>query len=138
MSETQIDLPVQAVCCRVHGEVFRLKWPSGYLGFAITVAQKAIETSDELHEATGGDSQKLNAVVAEFGPLCRLVTPEIRREAYEVGADVSRASGWAVKALCASCGRFRVGAAGLYTIARSVTVERHVCFDCVAALECQT
>lgn len=130
----QIDLPVQAVCCAVHGEVFRQKWPSGYLGFAITVMQKALETSAELHEATGGRAERLNAVIAEFGPLCRLVDADDRLAAYMAGAEISK--DWAQRGICAACRKWKLGALGTFRTPVGL-IDRHVCFECVSGQACQ-
>jgi hypothetical protein len=134
-SPIQVDLPVEAVVCRAHGEVFRLKWPAGYLGFAFNAFKFATETSQELHDAVDGDTTRLNAAVAEFGPLCRLLTPEQRLEAYREAHKMS--ADWAERAICANCKRWKLGMRGTFQV-RDGVIERHVCFECVAAVPCQS
>lgn len=131
----QIVLPVEAVCCRAHGEPFRTDWPKGYLGFCLELATTAIETSDELKRATGGDVNKLNAVIAEFGPLCRLVDRKQRMAAYERGAEISK--GWAQHGICQACSKFKKGRRGKFRARGGILLERLVCFECYAKAECQ-
>jgi hypothetical protein len=129
----QIDLPVQAVVCPAHGEVFRLGWPAGYPLFAVTAAVKALETSAEIAEATGGDASKLNTVIAEYGPLCRLLTPELRHECY---LEAAKSENWGERGVCSACGKWRLGARGIFRTPVG-DVERHVCIECVSRWECQ-
>lgn len=130
----QINLPVQAVVCPVHGELFRLGWPAGYPLFAITAAMKALETSAELAEMTGGDANRLDGVIAEFGPLCRLLTPELRRECYLAAA---KSEHWGERAVCSACAKWKLGARGIYRTPLG-DVEMHICIDCVSRKRCQT
>jgi hypothetical protein len=139
-----IQLPFEAVACPAHGEVFRDRWPSGYLGFAIKMAEFALASSDELHKAAGGDASRLNAVVAEFGPLCRLVTAEQRLEAYRFGARVANdgtgtvgEESWTQSGRCVACRQQRddLRPATYVFGGRRATVR--VCLRCVAHAPCQ-
>jgi hypothetical protein len=131
-----VELPVEAVVCRMHGEPFRANWPAGYPIAVVRLFQAATESSTELHEATGGDAHRLNAVIAEFGPLCRLVSAEQRLEIYR---DAARTPGTAFGAngLCAACGKWKLGSPFGGKQPRGPVVTAHICFECVARRPCQ-
>lgn len=127
-----VNLPVEAVVCRAHGEVFRLTWPSGYALFSV----KAFELAaghEELVRATGGDAHRLDAAIAEFGPLCRLMTPDQRREAY---LFASKSEGWGERAVCSACHKWKLGARGRFQTPVGLQ-EHHICIDCVSRVGCQ-
>jgi hypothetical protein len=128
-----VDLPVQAVCCAVHGEPFRHQWPAGYPTFAVTILKAAL-AAHELIDAAGGDTARLNAAIAEFGPLCRLVDAEARLEAYQAAAK--SASGWRSHGICAMCRKWKPGTPFSGRV-RGGVITRHV-FECVAHRECGT
>jgi hypothetical protein len=130
-----IELPVQAVVCPIHGEPFRAAWPAGYATAVMTLVRHALESSQELHEATGGDAHRLNAVIAEYGPLCRLVSAEQRLEAYTASARASAEFGQ--HGVCAGCRKWTLGGPYMGSIRGAGGVlTRHVCFECVANAGC--
>lgn len=135
-----INLPtVGAVMCSMHGELFRLSWPTGYLTFAmrsVTIVLNEPPGLDVLHEHAGDDASRIDGVLAEFGPLCRLMTSEQRLQAYK---DASAVPGWSERGVCAFCSRWKLGARALWRQAgMDGALERHACFECVARLPCQT
>jgi hypothetical protein len=130
----QIDIKPQTVFCPVHGCAFARKWPAGFLGFSIKAFTLATE-NNELWKAADGDADRLNAAIAEFGPLCRLLTPEQRLEAYQHGAEIS--VDWPGKWVCENPSH-RKSAAGVWTDWRTPhgMVRRFICFECLAAMPC--
>lgn len=131
----RIDLPVEAVVCRVHGEPFRLSWPAGYPIFTVHAAYLVLgeDGSEELKQVVGGDTSRLNAAIAEFGPLCRLLTEEQRRAAY---IEASKSPNWGERGVCSGCRKWKLGARGLYQTPLGLQ-EHHVCIDCVSRAGCQ-
>lgn len=131
----QIDLSVAACVCRVHGEPFRKNWPSGYLMFSLHAVTTAIEHNEEVAEYAGRDAHKLNGVLAEWGPLCRLLTVEQRREGYRQACESKE---FGVKNLCAACRKWAVGQDCTWQMPEVGVRQVHICFDCLAAQECKT
>lgn len=130
-----IELPVEAVVCRVHGEVFRLGWPAGYPIFVVSAAHLVLgeDGPEELKTFVGSDASKLNGFIAEFGPLCRLLTPDQRRATY---IEATKSGTWGDRAVCGWCRRWKLGASGNFNTPRGME-RHHICIDCVADLECQ-
>lgn len=134
MTGPQINIKPETVACPVHGECFRLNWPAGYLGYSLRAFTLAT-TNRELWDAAQGDADRLDAAIAEFGPLCRLLTPEQRREAYAQGDKISE--GWASHWICARHGSRGRGTWGLWSPPHGGEPVRHfLCFDCLADLPC--
>lgn len=138
-SEFQIDLPVEAVVCRVHGELFRLTWPAGYPIFSVHAAHTVLNEPpglDILHAHAGEDAARLNAVIAEFGPLCRMMSADQRLAAYNAAAA---SPNWGERAVCEACGKWKLGARGLYAPRGGGEAEEHfVCIECAARKTCET
>jgi hypothetical protein len=130
-----VELPVEAVVCPVHGEPFRAKWPSGYPIAVVRLFTAATATSEELQEAAGGDAHRLNAVIAEFGPLCRLVTAKQR---FDIYSDAARTRGteFGQHGVCAACRKWGLGSPFTARQPGGGTLTRHVCFRCVAGRPC--
>lgn len=130
-----IELPVRAVACGRHGEVFRLKWPAGWLLFSLTLTTAVLETSDVLAKVAGGDAHRLNAAIAEHGPLCALATPAQRLAAYRAALESPE---WGDRGICMACRRWKQGERGHY-IDRpgQPPIVRLVCLECVAGAGCE-
>jgi hypothetical protein len=137
MADTpKVELPPGAVCCPVHLEPFRAKWPAGYPIAVVRLFEAATATSTELQEAAGGDAHRLNAAIAEFGPLCRLVTAEQRLAIYK---DAARTPGteFGENGMCSACGKWKLGAPFSGTRPRGPVVTAHICFECVSRRPCR-
>jgi hypothetical protein len=120
---SQVNLDPQHVFCRRHGEPLRATWPAGYLPFALKLFEAFVQDERTFGYARG-DTDRLNAAIAEMGPLCCFVSEEALREAYE-------ASGIAKVGQCARCREWKRGAAYSAFVNDELQHFKHVCFDCV-------
>ena len=134
-AKPMVELPVQAVVCSVHGEPFRATWPAGYPFAVVRLFEAAVSTSRELQEAAGNDAHRLNGVIAEFGPLCRLVPAEHGLAIYK-DAAATKGTAFGAYGVCAICRKWKLGTPYSARQPGAIVVTRHACFECVAARGC--
>lgn len=127
--QPMIELPVPSVVCRVHGEPFRAKWPTGYIPFSLYGFKAlSMDPAAGFLASIGGDIALASAAFAER-PICSRLTAD------QLVATYIEA-GFGVEDRCEVCHEHKAGAP--FTMAgpppRSM---RHVCFRCVAEQPCQ-
>lgn len=121
-----IKLSPETIWCSTHGEPFREAWPSGFVAFSMAVLDFVLVDDPEIARAAGNDSHRLDAVLAEFSPLCcRLPVPTLCLAYLNAGiGGVSR---------CRRCGNDHWGTSYTWRDQNDVEHrEAHMCFACVA------
>lgn len=66
-----ITIDPRAHWCPRHLEPFRARWPRGYLPASMALLEEAVRRP-EIARAAGGDADRLDPVLREYGPLCCL------------------------------------------------------------------
>lgn len=89
-----ITIEPLAFWCQRHLEPFRPVWPLGYLPATLWLLYQSL-LRDDIQEAASGQTELLDRVVREFGPICCLLgddlVEEATRRALSDDADVVRA-----------------------------------------------
>lgn len=74
---------VQMVFCARHLEPYRRHWPAGYAPALMCLVYQALNHDEEIIAATGGEIERVNAVLQEYGPLCCRNSEEMLAEIAE-------------------------------------------------------
>lgn len=111
-----------AFCAR-HGEPFRPGWPQG-VGFAIPTLVTAFADLPDIVTYAEGDAAKFQAAVAEFGPMCCMVSDKTMLMVY-------KRSGIGKLGICERCAKGRQGTQYRVKDGEGVMLVEHLCFECV-------
>lgn len=133
---TTVDMKHERIFCTRHGEIFRAKWPSGFLLFALPSIQYLLEQDGyfqaEVKKRTdaGDEFPRACEKVLDEKPVCCRLPSRVLVERYEY-AGCQKGNPVFVEAKCFNCRKVAVGAP--YRISHGSTTQYipHVCVRCV-------
>lgn len=123
--KSKVQLEHRDALCVWHGEPLREEWPKGYEIIVPTLFGFFAELPD-IVDYTQGSAERLQAAVAEFGPMCCAVSAEKMLAAYRE-ARIGKVG------ICERCNVGRLGTAFRTKQGKEVKTWRHLCLDCVVS-----
>lgn len=129
---TPIPFDFEHSLCPMHGEIFRKRWPAGYLPFSVKIMEHIIQgVYPELVEEVEGDARRIPEALKRKPACCRID----RKLLGEIVLFADSVSHFLVEQVCTYCHRRGLGQEMMYKNHWGrVKVVNHVCVNCYLKL----